>query len=612
MPQIRLLTALVAALVLSAGPPMRDLLVLGTVTNAETGQPLDGVQVSVEGTTAGTLSAGGAYRLTVPRSALSRELVVTARLLGYVAETRRVSVSPEADSVRVDLALRPEAVELGAAVAGATIRIRGASGPVQQRLLPPGYNREAYAHIEENEFLEARGNPLSTFAVDVDRASYANTRRFIMRGQRPPRDAVRIEELVNYFDYDYPEPAGAAPFSLTTGLIRAPWQPEHYLLRVGLKAPAVDVAGLPPSNLVFLLDVSGSMQSYDKLPLLKRSFGLLVDQLRPEDRVAIVVYAGASGLVLESTPGDRREEIRKAIGWLEAGGSTAGAAGIRLAYQVGREHRIEGGNNRVILATDGDFNIGVSSESELIQLIERERESGIYLTVLGFGTGNLQDSKMEALADHGNGNYAYVDRLSEARKVLVSEMGGTLVTVAKDVKIQVEFNPAVVAGYRLIGYENRLLAAEDFEDDTKDAGEIGAGHTVTALYEIVPVGAASGVELRSSPELRYSEPAPGAGPPDELAYVNLRYKAPDGDTSRLLERPVANRLDRESPDIRFAAGVAAFGMLLRGSEHCGTASLPMVLRLTEASADRDEHRAGFVELVRMTAARELVPGGPDR
>jgi len=463
----------------------------------------------------------------------------------------------------------------------------------------PDFDTEAYAGFDDNPFLAADGNPLSTFSIDVDRASYANVRRFLREGRLPPRDAVRIEELVNYFTFDDPAPGLNAPFAITTEIGDAPWRSGHLLLRIGLKAAAVDTDRMPASNLVFLLDVSGSMNAADKLPLLKRAFGLLVNELRPQDRVAIVVYAGAAGLVLESTPGDHRDEILAAIERLEAGGSTAGGAGIRLAYEVARKNHIEGGNNRVILATDGDFNVGASSDAEMMRLIEASRRQGTFLTVLGFGTGNLKDSKMETIADHGNGNYAYIDDLAEARKVLVHEMGGTLFTVAKDVKLQVEFNPTVVRAYRLIGYENRLLAAEDFNDDTKDAGELGAGHSVTALYEIVPVGVDTDVEVRGTDPLRYQTAARPVDAPGELAFVKLRYKEPDAEESRLVEIPVADRATSASTDLTFAAAVASFGMLLRESAHSGNATFDSVLGLARDGLGEDEggYRAGFIEMV---------------
>ncbi|RMH19155.1 MAG: VWA domain-containing protein, partial [Gemmatimonadetes bacterium] len=455
--------------------------------------------------------------------------------------------------------------------------------------------------------LSAAHNPLSTFAIDVDRASYANVRRILREGRLPPADAVRVEELINYFPYADPAPEGDDPLAARAEIGRAPWNPQHLLVRVSLRARPVETEALPPSNLVFLVDVSGSMQSPDKLPLLKRALALLVDQLRPQDRVAIVVYAGAAGVVLESTPGSDRATILEALGRLEAGGSTAGAAGIELAYAVARRNRIEGGNNRVILATDGDFNVGPSSEGELIRLIERRRAEGTFLTVLGFGTGNLQDAKMEQLADHGNGNFAYIDGLLEARKVLVSEMGGTLHTVAKDVKLQVEFNPALVRAYRLIGYENRMLAAEDFADDRKDGGEMGAGHTVTALYELVPTWIEPDVTVGTVDSLRYRAPGEARGDTDELLFVKLRYKQPDAERSVLrtfaVEAPAGpDAVGQGSDDLRFAAAVAGFGMLLRGSPYCDwTLTAAAALAQGARGDDPGGHRAAFVEMVRQAA-----------
>ena len=475
------------------------------------------------------------------------------------------------------------------------------------------YNTESYAHIDENDFQLVSESPLSTFAIDVDRASYANVRRFIEDGQRPPIDAVRIEEMINYFPYEWEEVQGEHPFAVTTEVWEAPWKPEHRLVRIGLRAPSIDTDDLPPGNLVFLIDVSGSMESPDKLPLLKKAFALLVEQLRAEDRVAIAVYAGAAGLVLPSTPGDAREEILAALENLRAGGSTAGGAGIRLAYQIARESYIDGGNNRVILATDGDFNVGASSDGEMVRLIEKERESGVFLTVLGFGTGNLKDSKMEQIADHGNGNFHYVDSLLEARKVLVEEMGGTLLTLAKDVKVQVEFNPSLAAGYRLIGYENRLLDAEDFNDDTEDAGELGAGHTVTALYEVVPAGlpvpGGSVDDLRYQPE--DGETAVESGFDEELMYVKVRYKDPDGSVSRLMAQPVAEAAAGPSTDFRFAAAVAGFGMLLRDSPHVGDYTLDDVIGLAEQGQEHDPrgYRGEFLRLVETVRDLRLLGRG---
>ena len=477
------------------------------------------------------------------------------------------------------------------------------------------FNTEEYGRIVENRFVDPQREPLSTFGVDVDRASYALVRRFLDAGQAPPADAVRIEELINYFEYDYPAPQGNAPFSITTEIASCPWNEQHRLLRIGLQAERIDLEDLPANNLVFLLDVSGSMASPDKLPLLKSSLAMLVNNLRSDDSVAIVVYAGNAGLVLPPTPGTQKGRILDALDRLEAGGSTAGGQGIVLAYETARDNFLRGGNNRVILATDGDFNVGVSSDGELERLIEKERESGIFLSVLGFGTGNVKDSKMELLADKGNGNYAYIDGLSEAKKVLVSEMGGTLVTVAKDVKLQVEFNPAKVAAYRLIGYENRALRAEDFNDDKKDAGEIGAGHSVTALYEIVPPGVpdpSSSVDPLKYQTNKATSPARASA---EMATVKIRYKRPDGERSMLLSETVTDdgtKIEIASGDMRFAAAVAELGLLLRDSEFKGHSSFDDIERLARRSLGRDAegHRGDFLKLAgqaeRITGTKDVA------
>jgi Ca-activated chloride channel family protein len=461
------------------------------------------------------------------------------------------------------------------------------------------FNTEEYGRIQENEFLSVAENPLSTFSVDVDRAAYSNIRRFLRDGQRPPRDAVRIEEMVNYFTYDYPDPSGAQPFSVTTEVASCPWNERHRVLLVGLQGRRMKTADLPANNLTFLIDVSGSMMEPDKLPLVKEGLELLVNQLRPKDRVAIVVYAGNAGLVLPSTPGSDRGTILSAIQSLEAGGSTAGGAGIKLAYEVAKENFIDGGNNRVILATDGDFNVGASSDGELEQLIESKRADRIFLTVLGFGTGNIKDSKMELLADKGNGNYAYVDTLAEARKVLVSEMGATLFTIAKDVKLQIEFNPTKVASYRLIGYENRLLRKEDFNNDAKDAGDIGAGHSVTALYELVMPGDDS--VTASVDPLKYQTTKVTAASP-ELLTLKLRYKEPEGDTSKLLTYTVHDNnadVTAASNNLRFASAVAEFGMLLRDSKFKGDATYDEVRTLAQKSLGRDfeGYRHDFLTMI---------------
>ena len=432
-------------------------------------------------------------------------------------------------------------------------------------------NTERYQHLGDNPVHLVAEQPVSTFSIDVDTGAYANVRRFLNAGQLPPQDAVRVEEMVNYFDYRYVPPASRdVPFSVATELAPAPWNPQALLMKIGIKGFEVAAAERPPANLVFLIDVSGSMQSPDKLPLLKNAFRMLTDQLTARDRVSMVVYAGSSGVVLEPTAGNQKQKIREAIDRLEAGGSTNGAEGIERAYQLAHAAQIKGGINRVVLATDGDFNVGVVDFESLVDMAERQRSSGVALTTLGFGTGNYNDQLLERLADAGNGNYSYVDTLSEARKVLVSELSSTLFTIAKDVKIQVEFNPATVLEYRLIGYENRMLAREDFNNDKVDAGDIGAGHRVTALYEVVPVGKAGRLDpLRYGPQT-----VAGAAPAStELANVKLRYKKPQSDTSELLQYPIDKgsvaTLERLSPDFRFAASVAAFGQLLRGGKYVG-------------------------------------------
>jgi Ca-activated chloride channel family protein len=469
----------------------------------------------------------------------------------------------------------------------------------------PRGDTASYGSIVENPFQRVTIDPVSTFSIDTDTASYANVRRFLNEGKLPPADAVRIEELVNYFRFDYPQPGNDAPFSITTELAEAPWNPKHRIALIGLQGQALAERDIAARNLVFLLDVSGSMAPADRLPLIRNAMRMLVDILRPADRVAIVVYAGSSGVALPSTTGDRKIEIHDAIERLQAAGSTNGASGLRLAYQTARDHFVKGGINRVILATDGDFNVGVTSNDELLRLIEEERKTGIFLSVLGVGRDNLQDDRMEMLADKGNGNYSYLDSLHEARKVLVHEAGATLVTIAKDVKIQVEFNPRTVSAYRLIGYENRLLRREDFNDDRKDAGEIGSGHSVTALYEIVPAG----VELEPAVEpLKYQREVPlaptAAAASDELLTVKLRYKAPDGDTSRLLTRVVRPQVGAMSANLGFASAVAEFGLLLRESPNRGASSFEslMVRARKFRGDDADGYRAEFVRLAELAAS----------
>ena len=488
----------------------------------------------------------------------------------------------------------------------------------------PSMNTEAYSRIDENSFQTSQAHPLSTFSADVDTASYSNTRRFLKDGQSPPPDAVRLEELINYFHYDLPAAPKGQPFSITTEVGASPFNTNYQIVRIGLQTTAIDDAKVPARNLTFLIDVSGSMFEPTKLPLLKRALLLLVEQLRPEDHVAMVVYAGNSGLVLPPTNGREKSVIRNAITALEAGGSTNGAAGIELAYETAQKNFVKGGINRVILCTDGDFNVGTTSEGDLTRLIEKKREGGVFLTVLGFGMGNLKDATMEKLADRGNGNYAYIDSIEEARKVLVKEAGATLVTVAKDVKLQVEFNPTQVAGYRLIGYEKRILEDKDFNDDKKDAGDIGAGHAVTALYEIIPAGqAVPGAKVDA---LKYQKTSINSAPPSggaaspgkaglanapagdasELMTVKIRYKEPDGKTSKLLSQPVKaakTSLAQTTIDFRWAVAVAGFGMMLRQSPNRGNLSWQEVQSLAEGSVgpDVEGYRKELVQLVKIAA-----------
>lgn len=475
------------------------------------------------------------------------------------------------------------------------------------------FNTEAYAHQVENVYLDVAGNPLSTFSIDVDTASYANMRRFLNEGQRPPRDAVRIEEMVNYFPYSYAAPKDDKPFATSMEVASAPWNPQHRLVRIGLKGREVPESERPAMNLVFLLDVSGSMDAPNKLPLVKESMRLLVEKLKPTDRVAIVVYAGASGLALPSTPVAKKAAILAAIDELNPGGSTNGAMGIQLAYDIAKANFLKDGANRVVLCTDGDFNVGVTNDGDLTRLIEEKAESGVFLTALGFGMGNYKDSTLEGLADKGNGNYGYVDNFAEAKKLLAEQLSGTLVTIAKDVKIQVEFNPAQVKSYRLIGYENRMLKKEDFNNDKIDAGEIGAGHTVTALYEVVPVGVESATDVPAVDPRKYqaaadtkvakNAKAKKGEASNEMLTLKIRYKAPDGIFSKKLEFPLLDQgtaFANASLDFKFAAAVAGFGMLLRESPHKGTASYDSVLGWAEGGLGEDKggHRHEFMDLVK--------------
>jgi Ca-activated chloride channel family protein len=472
--------------------------------------------------------------------------------------------------------------------------------PVMPPQDQPAFNTERYSHIEEQNFMNARATPLSTFSIDVDTAGYSLVRRHLTNGSMPPAGAVRIEEMLNYFDYTYEGPKDGTPFAIHTAVAVSPWNSDSRLVRIGIKGREMPVSDRPDATLIFLIDVSGSMEDPNKLPLLRQSLSMLTKQLGENDDVGIVVYAGASGVVLEPT--SDRSRILAALERLQAGGSTNGGAGIELAYKLAKQHFKKSGINRVILATDGDFNVGQTSESDLVTLIEEKAASGIFLSVLGFGDGNYNDATMEKIADKGNGNYAYIDTIDEAQKVLVKQMSGTLVTIASDVKIQVEFNPELVSSYRLIGYENRALAAEDFNDDKKDAGEIGAGHTVTALYEVIPAGRQGG---RSVDPLRYQKKSSSkkSSTKDELLTVKVRYKQPGAAKSELLTRHVANQVSsvaETDADFRFAAAVAGFGMKLRGSKHAGRLGYTDLIKLAKSGlgSDDDGFRAEFLGLVR--------------
>ncbi|MEJ6981120.1 von Willebrand factor type A domain-containing protein [Pedobacter sp. P351] len=585
--------------------------ITGIVTDAKDKQPLIGATVNVKNSTISTATnSNGKYsiKLTVDNA------VLVFSYIGYKSKEVKigkdtiinVSLNPSNSTLEeaVVIGYGTEKKDLTGSVAGvmnqssAKLYIRGGAAD---------FNTESYNGINENRFFQARQTPLSTFGIDVDAASYSNVRRYINNGNLPPVDAVRIEEMINYFSYEYPQPQNNDPFSVNTEISSAPWNHQHRLVRIGLQGKKIPLTNLPASNLVFLIDVSGSMNQANKLPLVKSSIKLLVDQLREKDKVSIVVYAGAAGLVLPATSGERKQTIKNALDALQAGGSTAGGAGIKLAYKIAMENIVKGGNNRVILASDGDFNIGVSSDGEMQRLIEDKKKSGIFLTVLGYGMGNYKDSKMETLADKGNGNYAYIDNITEARKVLVNEFGGTLFTIAKDVKLQIEFNPKKVQYYRLIGYENRLLNKEDFNNDKKDAGDLGSGHSVTALYEIIPVGVKSKFK-ESVDDLKYQNNSTDIKTPygNELFTVKLRYKTPTGNTSKLIEKSVLDKnidWDKTSKDFKFSAAVAGYGMLLRDSEFLQETNYPKVISWAKSGLGDDEegYRNEFVQLVKSSA-----------
>jgi len=612
-------------------------IVTGKITD-DKGQPIANVTIAKKGTNSGTQSnADGNYSITIS----GEKAVLVFSSVGY--QTKEIKVSKK-QTLNVVLAAATESLDevvvigyqsvkrkdltaavssiqaydlnnvpinnaatvLTGKVAGVQLNKSTGNEIYDKEEEDNGYSREGYDFIKENSFLKATENPLSTFSIDVDAASYSNVRRLLNSGQMPPVGAVRIEEMVNYFKYDYPQPDKDKPFTVSTEIAACPWNNQHRIALIGLQGKNIPTENLPPSNLVFLIDVSGSMWDPNKLPLVQQSMKLLTDQLREQDNVAIVVYAGSAGLVLPSTSGANKTKIKEAINALQAGGSTAGGEGIKLAYKTAIENFKKKGNNRVILCTDGDFNVGTSSDDELERLIEKERESGVFLTVLGFGMGNYQDAKMQKLADKGNGNHGYIDGLAEAKKMLVSEFGGTLFTIAKDVKLQIEFNPNVVQGYRLIGYENRMLAKEDFNDDKKDAGELGSGHTVTAIYEIIPVGIQSDF-LKSVDKLKYQQEDgfSKASFNNELMTVKLRYKEPDGSKSKLIVQPVADanvNIKITSENFRFATAVAEFGMLLRNSEFKQQSKYDFVVSLATNAIGKDKegYRKEFVQLVERT------------
>ncbi len=559
-----------------------------------------------------TSDVNGNYTIVVDE----KEKYLFFSAVGFITEKVKINkqkvinVIMKASSVSMDEVIvtgyaQPGVKQLAGKVSGLYLTKKAPNGSVQNNFsLDKEYNTEGYDNIVENGFHKVTDDPLSTFSIDVDAASYSNVRRYINSNQLPPAGAVRTEEMINYFKYQYPQPTGKDPFSINTEISDCPWNKENKLVLIGLQGKNIPVENLPASNLVFLIDVSGSMMTENKLPLVKASMKLLTDQLRETDRISIVVYAGNAGLVLPSTSGSDKMKIKTAIDALEAGGSTAGGAGIRLAYKTATENFMEDGNNRIILCTDGDFNVGASSDDDMVRLVEKERNQGIFLTVLGYGMGNYKDSKMQQLADKGNGNHAYIDGINEARKVLVSEFGGTLFVIAKDVKLQVEFNPEKVAGYLLIGYENRLLNKEDFNDDKKDAGELGSGHTVTALYEIIPAGVPSEF-LKSTDPLKYQMPGKKilSSFNDEILTVKFRYKEPGKNNSELIVHSVPDKsvdINNTSDNFRFASAVADFAMLLRNSEFKGKGSFEQVINLANGSVrnDTEGHRKEFINLVK--------------
>jgi Ca-activated chloride channel homolog len=592
-------------------------IISGTVSDKETGAKLPNAKIviSINGAETAVIktnssgfykSAGltsGTYKVKVTLNGYEPAEMM-AKVESLKTHTADFKLSPIVTTTLNDRLTRKEDTDMYSGIAEQKVKSCAADGmgyyqhalPASYESYPVEHNTESYNTIQENNFKSAITDPLSTFSVDVDRASYSNIRRFLSQNSLPNKDAVRIEELINYFDYDYPQPSNEHPFSVTLEKGICPWNEKHEIVLVGLQGENVNEENIPANNLVFLIDVSGSMSGTNKLPLLKQAFKILVDNLRPQDRVSIAVYAGAAGLVLESTPGTEKHKIIAAIDNLQSGGSTAGGAGIKLAYKVAKENFVTNGNNRVIIATDGDFNVGASSDAEMVRLIEEKRNDGIFLTILGFGMGNYKDSKLESLSNAGNGNYAYIDNILEAKKVFGKELWGTLYTIAKDVKIQVEFNPAKVKAYRLVGYENRLLNKEDFNDDKKDAGEIGCGHTVTALYEIIP--ADSDEIIDNTDPLQYQ--TSNIVKSNDLMTVKIRYKKPKEDVSILLVQKMdSNSKNKTTSNLNFACSVAQFGMLLRSSEFKGTSSYEKTIAMAKNSLGKDEYgfRNDFVKMI---------------
>lgn len=582
----------------------KDITITGTVKD-ESENPISATVHA--GKVYAVTDKAGHYRISVNET----EKYLFFSAVGFADQKIKISSKKIIDvTMKPSATAMQEVVVTGYSATKSRMLTGAASGVIVSRspqsngFYQDNYNTEDYDNITENGFKKVADDPLSTFSIDVDAASYSNVRRFLNNNQLPPAGAVRTEEMINYFKYQYLQPTGGDPFSINTELSDCPWNPQNKLLLIGLQGKKIPVDKLPASNLVFLIDVSGSMMAENKLPLVKASMKMLTDQLRENDRISIVVYAGSAGVALQATDGSDKMKIKTAIDGLEAGGSTAGGEGIQMAYKIAQQNFMKDGNNRIILCTDGDFNVGASSDDALVRMIEQERNKGIYLTVLGYGMGNYKDNKMQQLADKGNGNHAYIDGLSEAKKVLVNEFGGTLFTIAKDVKLQLEFNPELVAGYRLIGYENRMLRKEDFNDDKKDAGELGSGHTVTALYEIIPAGVKSSF-LKEVDPLKYQHNKKKKAPSfsNEMVTIKFRYKAPDGNESKLIVHPVNNESlpsEKISDNFRFAASVAGFAMLLRNSEYKENATYNMVLQMAGASLGKDEegYRKEFISLVK--------------